>query len=69
MAVTQIDFTQHPRRHVGICDINGRTATIDASTYVLNTIEYEHHEIHAGSHYYVADFETINEIMDTRIPG
>lgn len=47
-----IDFTQYPKRHVGITDINGRIATIDASTYALNTIAYEHHEIHDGSAYF-----------------
>ena len=54
-----IDFTQYPRRHVGITDINGRTATIDASTFALNTITYEHHEIHSGSHYFVRGYQDL----------
>lgn len=41
------------------------TPTIDKDTRALNTVEYEHHEIHAGSHYYVCNFETINN--DTSI--
>lgn len=32
----------------------------DASTRVLSTLEYEHHEIHAGSHFYFTDPQTIN---------
>jgi len=32
---------------------------IDASTNTLQTIEYEHHEIHANSHYFVTDFTTL----------
>lgn len=28
-------------------------ATLDKSTYSTNTIEYEHHEIHAGGHYFL----------------
>jgi len=52
-----IDFTQYPRRHVGIADINGRIATIDASTYAQNVISYEHHEIHSGDHYFVRVYQ------------
>jgi hypothetical protein len=32
----------------------------DASTRVLSIIEYEHHEIHAGSHFFFTDANTIN---------
>lgn len=32
---------------------------IDASTESLQTIEYEHHEIHDGSHYYICDFQSL----------
>jgi len=38
-----------------------RNCRLDSSTQTLQTIEYEHHEIHAGSHFYVADSSTINE--------
>ena len=33
-------------------------ASIDGSTATLQTIEYEHHEIHAGTHYFVAGYES-----------
>jgi len=32
-------------------DENGRTPTIDRTTNAANSIDYAHHEIHAGSHY------------------
>lgn len=31
---------------------------VDVSTHTLQTIEYEHHEIHAGSHFSIADYDT-----------
>ena len=31
---------------------------IDASTHSLQTVEYEHHEIHSGSHYFVIGYRT-----------
>ena len=40
--------------------------TIDQSTHATTTIEYEHHEIHSSSHYFVdgvADL-SINEVLD-----
>ncbi|MCP4540160.1 MAG: hypothetical protein GY832_23730 [Chloroflexi bacterium] len=36
---------------VHIVDSNSRTAKCDSSTNSLQTIEYEHHEIHSGSSY------------------
>jgi len=35
-------------------------ATIDKSTFNLNTISQEHHEIHEGDHYYVEGFTTLD---------
>jgi hypothetical protein len=32
-------------------DINGRTFQLDRSTYALEILNYEHHEIHAGSYF------------------
>jgi hypothetical protein len=32
---------------------------IDASTNSLQTIDYSHHEVHSGSHYYVQGFRTL----------
>ena len=40
---------------------------IDASTRSIQTIEYEHHEIHSGSHYFVKGFAQIpalNDVLD-----
>jgi len=33
--------------------------SIDSATYAQNVIDYEHHEIHGGSHYYVQGFVTL----------
>ena len=44
-----------------------RSAAIDNATYARNTIDYEHHEIHAGSHYFVSSFVDIpgaNDVLD-----
>ena len=32
---------------------------IDASTHSLQTVEYEHHEIHSGSHYFVIGYQDL----------
>lgn len=34
-------------------DISVQAPRIDKSTHSLQTIEYEHHEIHSGSHYFI----------------
>ena len=34
-------------------------SAIDRATETLQTIDYEHHEIHAGSHFYICGFETL----------
>ena len=38
-----------------ISDTVARAVRIDASTHAMETIEYEHHEIHSGSSFTVAD--------------
>ena len=39
---------------------------IDASTHSIQTITYEHHEIHGGSHYFVGGVQdlSINQVLD-----
>jgi hypothetical protein len=32
---------------------------VDRSTWTLQTIDYEHHEIHAGSHFFLASYTTL----------
>jgi len=43
-----------------------RPLRIDSSTHSIQTIEYEHHEIHSGSHYFVAVYQdlSINQVLD-----
>ena len=40
-------------------DTNYRGVRLDKSTHATTTIEYEHHEIHAGNHYMVTGFSTV----------
>lgn len=49
-----------------ISDTAIREARIDSSTHSLQTIAYEHHEIHSGSHYFVDGYQdlAINEVLD-----
>lgn len=39
---------------------DGQAIEVDDATGTLQTIEYEHHEIHAGSHFYICGFDTYN---------
>ena len=43
----------------------GNEIGIDDSTGSIQTIEYEHHEIHSGSHYFVSGYEdmSINNVL------
>jgi hypothetical protein len=48
-------------------DHPGVNAQLDASTGAIETIEYEHHEIHSGSHYHVQSsigLPAINDVLD-----
>jgi hypothetical protein len=39
---------------------------VDSSTHSIQTIEYEHHEVHGGSHFFVASYQdlTITQVLD-----
>jgi hypothetical protein len=39
-------------------DTTTQVPRIDIATHSLQTIEYEHHEIHAGSHYFICDYDS-----------
>lgn len=43
-----------------------RELRLDKATRTLQTIEYEHHEIHAGSHFFVVGYQdlSINQVLD-----
>lgn len=43
----------------------GNEVGIDDSTATIQTIEYEHHEIHSGSHYFVQSYQdlAINNVL------
>ena len=48
-------------RKLKIIDENGNDITTDDATRSLTTIDYSHHEIHAGSHFYVQGFLELND--------
>jgi hypothetical protein len=43
------------------------TLRMDASTHTLQTIEYEHHEIHAGSAYFAIRSELVDSAGDVEV--
>jgi hypothetical protein len=45
-----------------ITDINGNKMKLDGATASIQHVSYEHHEIHAGSHYF---YEGYTELDDT----
>ena len=45
-----------------ISDTVSRAIRIDSSTHSVQVLGYEHHEIHAGSHYFVAGFTTLDDL-------
>ena len=59
--------TNHHR--VSIHGDNDRVPTVDASTHAINTIDYSHHEIHAGSHFFAiySLLRNTAEIIEVRI--
>lgn len=39
----------------------------DSATHAINVVDYEHHEIHSGSHFFIADHDTsvaVNETLE-----
>ena len=46
-------------RRVTITDGDGNNINIDEPTLSISTIDYEHHEVHQGSHYYLTDYTTL----------
>jgi len=40
-----------------LTDKDGRIASLDRATWAQNIISYEHHEIHAGSHFNICDYD------------
>ena len=46
-------------------DSDGIPAGVDDSTETLQVIDYEHHEIHSGSHFFICDYEESLASSDT----
>jgi len=49
-----------------ISDAVYRYLRADAATHAIEIIDYEHHEIHGGNHYFVRGYKdlTINQVLD-----
>jgi len=47
-------------------DSTPRHAKLDTSTHTIQTIDYAHHEVHAGSHYYLTYPFTLAATTDTQ---
>jgi hypothetical protein len=53
-----ISSNSNSQLNVTLFDEGGIPASVDDSTETLQTIEYEHHEIHSGSHFNYCDYQT-----------
>lgn len=54
--------------NITLYDGSDNPAEVDDSTHTLQTITYEHHEIHSGSHYYIEDVQalSLNNVLDVQ---
>jgi hypothetical protein len=61
-----ISSNSNSQLNVTLFDEGGIPASVDDSTETLQTIEYEHHEIHSGSHYYICGYDsfTNGQVVD-----
>ena len=68
-SVTAINALQTVASLQGFNGTSMQLARLDKSTNSIQTIEYEHHEIHAGSHYEITQNENIsvNNVYDIQI--
>ena len=64
LKVTQFDSSGNEGQKIIGIDYLAGNSGIDASTESLQTIEYEHHEIHSGSHYNYCDYALAQGIGD-----
>jgi hypothetical protein len=60
LKVTQYDSSGTEGQNIIGVKWKSGNSGIDKATNTLQTIEYEHHEIHAGSHFYICGFEVLN---------
>lgn len=51
---------------ITLYDADGRPFAMDRATYSFQTVDYAHHEIHSGSHFFVVGYQTltINQVLD-----
>jgi len=53
----QTDGTQIAQMYGKTGDSTFQVPRLDAITHTMQTMEYEHHEIHSGSHYFLCDYD------------
>jgi len=62
----QTNGTQIARAYMKTGDATFQVPRLDYPTHTLQTIDYAHHEIHVGSHYFVSGVQTLsqNQVLD-----
>jgi len=55
------------RPDVRLVNVGGNALGVDTDTRTLQTIDYAHHEIHSGSHYYINGHMTLGENVTNHV--
>jgi len=63
---SQVSVNNNTQLNVTPFDSEGRPYNVDKSTYSIQVIDYEHHEIHSGSHYNYCDY-ALNQASNATI--
>jgi hypothetical protein len=62
---SDVSVNNNKQLKVTVFDEGGVSAEVDNMTKTLQTINYEHHEIHSGSHFFICDYDDSMAINDT----
>ena len=62
-----VDASNATNVFVHLVDTNGNALGVDTDTRTLQTIDYAHHEIHSGSHYYINGHMTLGENVTNHV--
>jgi hypothetical protein len=67
ISTTQTNSSQISKVKMATGDTTFQVPRLDVQTHAQNMIDYSHHEIHAGSHFFICDYDdsiAINETID-----